>query len=110
LVGVGVAVLAAVVLGDYPLSGAVPWTAAVVIPAVVGVPMTALAGRHQRALWAATGPLSAGAFGWGVAIATGWGLDPVPTAAWAGLAVTLAWPLALAAALHQRRLTGDAPV
>ena len=104
LLGAVLAVAGAVILGDYPLSGAVPWVAAIVVPGVIGVVMSATARRHQAWLWVATGPLAAASFGWGVRIATGWGLDPVPTSAWVALAITLAWPLAWAAVLSARRL------
>ncbi len=40
LEGVAVAVAGAVVLGDYPLGGSVPWLAAVVIPLLIGATMT----------------------------------------------------------------------
>jgi hypothetical protein len=92
LAGVAAAAGGAVVLGDYPLSGSVPWVAAIVIPLLVGVVMTVGAGAHQRELWVATGPLGALSMAWGVRIATGWGLDPVPAACWAAGAIALIWP------------------
>jgi hypothetical protein len=88
--------MAAVILGDYPLSGAVPWVSALLVPGVIGVTMTTIAGSHRPAIWAATGPLAAASLLWGVRIATGWGLDPVPGAAWAAVVLGLAWPLAYA--------------
>ena len=100
--GAALTVASAVVLGDYPLSGSVPWLAAVIIPAVIGVTMTSVAGRHREVFWAATGLLSAVALGWGVRIATGWGLDPVPTSAWIAIAAGFAWPLAWAALSRAR--------
>jgi hypothetical protein len=109
LLGAALAVAAAVILGDYPLSGAVPWAAAVVVPGVIGVTMAGTAGRHQAWLWAATGPLAAASFGWGVRIATGWGLDPVPATAWASMGITLVWPLAWAAVLFTRRRPAGRP-
>lgn len=93
LLGIAVAVAGAVVLGDYPLSGSVPWLAAVVIPLLIGAVMTLTAGTHRRALWIATGPLAAGAVAWGVRIATGWGLEPVPASCWAAMAGALVWPV-----------------
>ena len=86
-------VASAVVLGDYPLTGAVPWVTPVLIPLLIGVTMTVVAGGfHRRLLWAATGLLAAGAILWGVRIATGWGLDPVPGSWWAVVAVAVVWP------------------
>jgi hypothetical protein len=101
--GAAVASVAAVILGDYPLSGSVPWVAAFLIPGVIGVTMTTVAGRHRAAMWAATGPLATASLGWGIRIATGWGLDPVPRAAWAAIALGLVWPLAFAAVTRTRR-------
>ena len=103
--GAGVAALSAVVLGDYPLSGSVPWVAAILVPALVGIAMTSVAGRYRSALWAATGILSAAGIAWGVAIATGWGLDPVPGSAWAAIVIALVWPPALAVTRTARRTT-----
>jgi hypothetical protein len=103
VLGAAAAVAAAVILGDYPLSGTVPWVAALIIPAAIGLTMTSVAGAHRAALWAATGPLAAGSLAWGIRIATGWGLDPVPAAAWAAIALGLVWPLAWAALARMRR-------
>lgn len=86
-------VASAVVLGDYPLTGPVPWVTPVLIPVLIGVTMTLVAGGcHRRLLWAATGLLAAGAILWGVRIATGWGLDPMPASWWAVVGVALVWP------------------
>jgi hypothetical protein len=103
VLGAAVASAAAVILGEYPLSGSVPWLAALVVPAAIGLTMTTMARRHRPALWAATGPLAAASLAWGVRIATGWGLDPVPAAAWAAIAVGLVWPLGWAAWSRARR-------
>lgn len=92
VLGGATAVAAAVVLGDYPLSGSVPWLSAVLIPVLIGAVMVIVAGGHQTALWVATGPLAAISFAWGVRIATGWGLDPVPASCWAAGAIALVWP------------------
>ena len=97
LAGCLIACLAAVTLGEYPLTGAVPWLACAIVPAAIGTAMTAVAGaagRLRRGLWVATGPLSAAALAWGVEISTSWGIDPVPAAAWAEMAIGLAWPVA----------------
>jgi hypothetical protein len=72
--GAAVAAAAAVILGDYPLSGAVPWLAAVVFR-----------------------------------IATGWGLDPVPRAAWTAIAIGLVWPIGWAALSRRARRPAAAP-
>ena len=108
--GVSLSVASAVVLGDYPLTGAVPWVAPVVIPLLIGVTMSAAAGSHRPLLWSTTGPLSAAAILWGVRIATGWGLDPMPGAWWAVTAVALVWPPGWAlVSLRNHSRAGAAP-
>lgn len=106
LAGLAAAVAGAVVLGDYPLSGSVPWVAAGLIPLLIGVVSTAVAGRHRAAFWVATGPVGAAAVAWGVRIATGWGLDPVPATAWAAMAIALVWPPAFGLLGSSRRTRG----
>ena len=108
LAGCVIACLAAVTLGEYPLTGTVPWLACAIVPAVIGTAMTAIAGGYRRALWLTTGPLSAACLAWGVSISTSWGLDPVPAAGWAEMAIGLAWPVALAA-LSGRGRPADPP-
>jgi hypothetical protein len=102
LLGAATAVLGAVVLGDYPLSGSVPWLAAIVIPSLIGAIMVMVADGYETTLWIVTGPLGATSVAWGVRIATGWGLDPVPASAWAAVAVALVWPPCWAAAREWR--------
>lgn len=92
LAGAAATVVCAVVLGDYPLTGAVPWVTPVLIPLLIGLAMTMVAGAHKRWFWMATGPLGALAVLWGVRIATSWGIDPWPASWWAVAAVALVWP------------------
>lgn len=102
LAGVAVAVAGAIVVGDYPLSGSVPWLAALVVPGLVGTTMAFICGHHQQWLWVATGPLAALSLAWGFRIATGWGLDPIPASCWAAMAIALLWPLGWAGLVAQR--------
>ena len=90
--GIAVTSASAVVLGDYPLSGAVPWFTPILIPVLIGAAMTLIDSQHKPWLWVLTGPLAALAVLWGARIATGWGLDPWPTSWWGVAAVALAWP------------------
>lgn len=64
-----------------------------IVPALVAVVVTAGADRHRRQLWILTGPLSVASIAWGVAIASTWGLDPVPISAWWADAASLLWPV-----------------
>lgn len=113
--GAAVLVASAVVLGDYPVTGSVMWSGAVLIPLLIGIAMTLISGasgntdRLQSRLWMVTGPMAAGAMAWGLRIATGWGLDPTPVFAWLSVAVAGLWPEAWAfrLALRRRVATGD---
>lgn len=107
--GVGTAAACAIVLGDYPLSGSVPWVAAGLIPLLIGTAATLTAGAHQRALWLATGPLALGAVAWGVRIATGWGLDPVPASCWFAMGLALLLPVGWALTRPARDATVGRP-
>lgn len=94
--GVATAVASAIVLGDYPLGGSVPWIAAFVVPFLIGAVMVIVADSSETLIWFLTGPLAAASIGWGVRIATGWGLDPVPASCWSALTIAFLWPPAWA--------------
>lgn len=104
--GLAVTAASAVVLGDYPLSGAVPWITPILVPLLIGAAMTLIDRLHAPGLWMLTGPLAALGVLWGARIATGWGLDPWPTSWWALAAVALLWPPAWGGAIrHRARLS-----
>lgn len=90
--GAALAVLAAVTVGEYPLSAADIWLAALIVPALVGSIMSAI-GRRPRALWVTAGPLAGASVGWGIGISTSWGIEPVPADAWLALAAAALWPI-----------------
>jgi hypothetical protein len=90
--GAGVAVLAAVTVGEYPLSAADIWLAALIVPALLGAMMSSI-GRRSRPLWIATGPIAGGSIGWGIGISSSWGIEPVPVDAWLALAAATVWPI-----------------
>jgi hypothetical protein len=90
--GAVTAVLAAVTVGEYPLSAADIWLAAVIVPALLGAIMSAI-GRSGRLMWFAAGPVAGGAIGWGIGISTSWGIEPVPFDAWIALAAATVWPV-----------------
>lgn len=101
--GVGLAVVTALILGEYPFTGPTPYLAAVLLPAVIGAAVVWTGRDHAERLWAATAVLSAAAMGWAVWISTGRGLDPVPAGAWIAISAALVWPLAWAGLLAHRR-------
>lgn len=107
--GAAVLIASAVVLGDYPVTGSVMWSAAVLVPLLIGIGMSLVLGgagsnpRVRSRLWAVTGLMAAGAMAWGLRIATGWGLDPTPVFAWIAVAAAGLWPEAWALRLALRR-------
>lgn len=90
--GAAVAVLAAVTVGEYPLSAADIWLAALIVPAIVGAVMSSI-GRRSRPLWIVAGPIAGGSIGWGIGISSSWGIEPVPVDAWLALAAAAVWPI-----------------
>lgn len=63
--GLAVTAASAVVLGDYPLSGAVPWITPILVPLLIGAAMTLIDRLHAPGLWMLTGPLAALGVLWG---------------------------------------------
>lgn len=92
VVGAAGAVLAAATLGEYSLSAANVWLAAVIVPALLGTIMSAI-GRRARLMWIATGPIAGATLGWGIGISSSWGIEPVPVDAWLALAAATVWPI-----------------
>lgn len=86
-VGAALAALAAVILGEYDFSGAVPWVAGVVVPAVMGEAVVLVNGRGEPELWLAVAALSAGGLAWGAWLSEGSGLSPVPLDGWVAIAL-----------------------
>ena len=100
--GAAVAVLAAVTVGEYPLSAADIWLAALIVPALLGAIMSSI-GRRSRPLWIATGPIAGGAIGWGIGISSSWGIEPVPVDAWLALAAATVWPIVWGLVMFNRQ-------
>ena len=99
--GAALVVFAAVTIGEYPLSAADIWLAAVIVPALLGSIMSTIA-RRRRAFWLAAGPLAGGAVGWGIGISTTWGIEPVPVDAWFALVFATLWPIGWGALMFSR--------
>lgn len=75
--GLAVTAASAVVLGDYPLSGAVPWITPILVPLLIGAAMTLIDRLHAPGLWMLTGPLAALGVLWGRASRHRMGSRPV---------------------------------
>lgn len=108
--GAVVAVVLALIVGEYPFAGFTPYLVALMVPAIIGTVVVWTGRRHPDRLWAATGLLGGASVGWALWISTGRGLDPVPTGGWIAIALAVAWPLARGAILAHRgrRPTGAA--
>ncbi|MDQ2727373.1 MAG: hypothetical protein M3Y91_05830 [Actinomycetota bacterium] len=110
LFGVVMAVVLALIVGEYPFAGLTPYLVAVVVPAIIATVVVATGRRHSDRLWAASGLLGGASIGWALWISTGRGLDPVPTSGWIAIALAGAWPLAWAAVLARRSRRPGAPL
>ena len=105
--GAVVALVAAVILGEYNFVGLTPWVAGIVVPLAVAEGCALVGGRRPRWLWAYAAVIGAAGLAWGVWLSTGRGLDPWPTGGWEAVGLGAAWPLALAV-IRRRRVVGAA--
>ncbi|MDQ6784900.1 MAG: hypothetical protein M3063_15985 [Actinomycetota bacterium] len=101
-IGAVLAVVLALILGEYPFVGFTPYLAATVVPAIIGTAVVWTGRRHSDLLWAATGLLAGASIGWSLWISTGRGIDPVPTSGWIAVAVAVAWPMAWSGLVARR--------
>ena len=76
--GAAVAVVLALIVGEYPFAGFTPYLVAAAVPAIIGTVVVWTGRRHPDRLWAASGLLGGASIGWALWISTGHGLDPVP--------------------------------
>lgn len=104
--GAALVVFAAVTIGEYPLSAADIWLAAVIVPALIGSAMAAI-GRRRRVMWLAAGPLAGVSLGWGIGISTTWGIEPVPIDAWFALGFAAVWPVCWGLLMFRTPLVND---
>ncbi|HWG73471.1 MAG TPA: hypothetical protein VG184_05390 [Acidimicrobiales bacterium] len=95
-VGAALAAVAAVILGEYNFSGAVPWVAGVAVPAVMGEAVVLINGRGEPELWLAVAALSAGGLAWGAWLSEGSGLSPLPLDGWVAIALGALVPIVFA--------------
>jgi hypothetical protein len=102
VLGAAVAVVLALIVGEYPFAGLTPYLVAVAVPAIIGTVTVWTGRRHPDRLWAASGLLGGASVGWALWISTGRGLDPVPAAGWVSVALAVAWPLAWGTILARR--------
>lgn len=99
VIGAVLAALAAVILGEYNFSGAVPWVAGVAVPAIVGEATALVAGEPIRPeTWLVVAALSAGGLAWGAWISEGGGLSPIPLGGWVAVALGALIPILFALA------------
>lgn len=84
-----VAAFAALLLGEYPFSGATPWVAGLLFGYVVAEIVATVSRRRGLALGAISALLAAAALIWAAWISAGDGKQPFPAMAWAAVAVAV---------------------
>ena len=108
VLGLATLVISALVLSDYPMSGNVPWVAAILIPFLIGAIMVIVSDGYETSLWVMTGPMAAVSIAWGARISTHWGLEPLPRSVWVAVAIAFLWPPAWGGIEYYRSMTAAA--
>lgn len=81
---------AAVILGEYELTGATPWLSGVVVGFLIGEVMLAVARRRSLLLAVVAAGVAAGSLLWAGWISSGEGVAPYPAMAWVAAALAAA--------------------
>lgn len=87
LAGAAVAALAALILGEYEMTGWTPYLTGVAFGLVVGETVTGIGRRGGSAVAGACAVLAAGGMVWAAWISSGRDWSYVPGAAWVGVAL-----------------------
>jgi ABC-type cobalamin transport system permease subunit len=83
------AALGALILGEYPFSGATPYVAGLLYALVVSEVVLSIGRRHSLAGGVALGLVCGAGMGWAVWISTGRGVTPVPAGGWVAVAIAV---------------------
>ncbi len=86
LCGALVAALGALILGEYPFTGSLPWIAGPLFGLVIGETVVAAGRSRSMVVGGVAGLLSIGGIGWAGWISSGDGLAPISTVVWASAA------------------------
>ena len=87
LCGALVAALGALILGEYPFTGTLPWIAGPLFGLVVGETVVAAGHSRSMVVGAVAGLLAIGGISWAGWISSGEGLAPMSTVVWASAAL-----------------------
>lgn len=87
LCGALVAALGALILGEYPFTGSLPWIAGPMFGLVVGEAVVAAGHSRTMVVGGLAGLLSLGGITWAGWISSGDGLAPMSTVVWASAAL-----------------------
>lgn len=87
VLAVVLAVLGALILGEYEFSGAMPYAAGVLLGLVVGEVVAEVGGRRSIGIAAVTGTCVACGLLWAAWISSGKGLRPLPASVWPAMAL-----------------------
>lgn len=90
------------VLGEYSVSGATPWVAALAVPLAAGEALSAVGGTRRRWVWPVAGAVAAAGLAWGVWLSTGRGVDPWPAGGSVAVVAGGGWPAVLTLARARR--------
>jgi hypothetical protein len=90
LIAAAVGVTAAVILGEYELTGATPWLSGTVVGFLIGEVMLAVARRRTLLLAAVAAGVAGGSLLWAGWISSGEGVAPYPAMAWVAAALAAA--------------------
>ncbi len=104
LSGLSAAAVVALILGEYPFTGATPYLGIVLVPSVIGAPLVPLWGSRRDVAWAVTGPLAGASVAWAVCISTGAESIRSPPPVGVAIVASVLWPLAWAGWLCRHRI------
>ncbi|MGH9076009.1 MAG: hypothetical protein ACRDY0_00885 [Acidimicrobiales bacterium] len=106
--GAVLAALAAVILGEYSFSGAVPVLAGVAVPLAVGEAASLVAGGLSARGWLGVAAASVAALASGAWLSQGPGQAAIPAGGWLAIALGAVVPTLLALGVARRRAPGPA--
>jgi ABC-type Mn2+/Zn2+ transport system permease subunit len=93
VLGAALAALGALLLGEYPFTGIMPYISGVLFALVVSEVILSVSRRSGRATAVAAAVCTAGGLAWGVWISVGEGKAPIPIGGWVAVVIGAAMAL-----------------
>jgi ABC-type Mn2+/Zn2+ transport system permease subunit len=87
VLGAALAALGALLLGEYPFTGVMPYISGVLFALVVAEVIVSVSYRSDRATAVAAAICTAGGLAWGVWISVGEGKAPIPIGGWVAVII-----------------------